>query len=167
MQTTQSQVKHWFCPDFYPWDFLYLLRGYMSTQTQIKYLRAVAKISHIAAKQLKIPHSQTLPSSIEELSEQAYLCAQDGAIHFEIPPEGAQACRQWDLPNLECISSAEKPKQLQDSFRPHSWSFHVVTPMNTINQCRLICYRRACIKNTFDQLFRWWYCYQACISWIP
>tara|TARA_B100002052_G_C15832587_1_gene576112 strand:+ start:565 stop:765 length:201 start_codon:yes stop_codon:yes gene_type:complete len=66
----------------------------MSTQTQIKYLRAVAKISHIAAKQLKIPHSQTLPSSIEELSEQPYLCAQDGAIHFEIPPEGAQACRQ-------------------------------------------------------------------------
>ena len=45
-------------------------------------------------EQLKTPHSQKLPTSLQQLREQACLYALGGAIHYGIPPEGAQAYRE-------------------------------------------------------------------------
>ena len=49
--------------------------------------------SQPSAEQLKSLHSQKLPTSLQQLREQACLYALGGAIHFGIPPEGAQAYR--------------------------------------------------------------------------
>ena len=47
--------------------------------------------SQPSAEELKSLHSQKLPTSLQQLREQACLYALGGAIHFGIPPEGAQA----------------------------------------------------------------------------
>jgi len=48
-------------------------------------------VSQPSAEQLKSLHSQKLPTSLQQLREQACLYALGGAIHYGIPPEGAQA----------------------------------------------------------------------------
>ena len=50
--------------------------------------------SQPSAEQLKSLHSQKLPTSLQQLKEQACLYALGGAIHYGIPPEGAQAYRK-------------------------------------------------------------------------
>ena len=50
--------------------------------------------SQSSAEQLKSLHSQKLPTSLQQLREQACLYALGGAIHYGIPPEGAQAYRK-------------------------------------------------------------------------
>ena len=50
--------------------------------------------SQPSAEQLKTPHSQRLPTTLQQLPEQACLYALGGAIHYGIPPEGAQAYRK-------------------------------------------------------------------------
>ena len=50
--------------------------------------------SQPSAEQLKSLHNQKLPTSLQQLKEQACLYALGGAIHFGIPPEGAQAYRE-------------------------------------------------------------------------
>ena len=47
-----------------------------------------------ATAQLKSPHNQRLPTSLQQLREQACFYALGGAIHYGIPPEGAQAYRR-------------------------------------------------------------------------
>ena len=51
-------------------------------------------VSQSSAEQLKSPHNQKLPTSLQQLKEQACLYALGGAIHYGIPPEGAQAYRE-------------------------------------------------------------------------
>jgi hypothetical protein len=50
--------------------------------------------SQPSAEQLKSLHSQKLPTSLQQLREQACLYTLGGAIHYGIPPEGAQAYRE-------------------------------------------------------------------------
>ena len=50
--------------------------------------------SQPSAEQLKSLHSQGLPASLQQLREQACLYTLGGAIHYGIPPEGAQAYRE-------------------------------------------------------------------------
>ena len=47
-----------------------------------------------STEQLKSLHSQKLPTSLQQLREQACLYALGGAIHYGVPPEGAQAYRE-------------------------------------------------------------------------
>ena len=50
--------------------------------------------SRQSAKELKSLHSQTLPTSLQQLRDKACLYSIGGAIHYGIPPEGAQAYRE-------------------------------------------------------------------------
>lgn len=52
------------------------------------------EVSQPSTEQLKSPHNQKLPTSLQQLREQACLYALGGAIHYGIPPEGAQAYRK-------------------------------------------------------------------------